>query len=152
VDPTLKITSLVGASPNAWGERSFRNADTATYDLGIDIKGTANAPSLPVAVVSERVSAENLPFTVRGGRLVVFGMADIFGNNRFDGGDLVMVRNAINWATERDAQLNIPPRPVTRFQLTLSQNELGKLRLALLLIVPGAVGLIGLIVYWSRRS
>lgn len=152
-DPTLKITSLVGATPAAWGERTFHHGETsATYDAGIDLKGTTNAPSLPVAVVSERVTAANLPFSVRGGRLIAFGMADLFANNRLDGGNLVLVRNAINWATERDTQLNIPPRPIAKFQLTLSQTELGKLRLGLLLIVPGIVALIGLFVYWTRRA
>jgi hypothetical protein len=151
-DATLKITSLVGASPAAWGERTFRHASTAQYDPGVDLKGTTNAPSLPVGIVSERVTAANLPFSVRGGRLLVFGMADLFANNRLDGGNLVLARNAIDWATERDTQLNIPPRPVAKFQLTLSQTELYKLRLGLLLIVPGAVALLGLCVYWSRRS
>ncbi len=151
-DATLKIVSLVGASPNAWGERTWRHASTTTYDFGSDLKGTANAPSLPVVVVSERATAANLPFSVRGGRLLTFGMADIFSNSRLDGGNLVLVRNAIDWATERDAQLNIPPRPVAKFQLALSQTELAKLRLGLLLVVPGAVALLGLFVYWSRRS
>ena len=150
-DPTLKLTSLIGASPSAWGERSW-HAATAQYDRGIDLKGTTNAPSLPVAVVSERVTAANLPFNVRGGRLTVLGSSDFLANSHLDGGNLVLARNAINWATERDAQLNIPPRPVTKFQLSLSQTELGKLRLGLLLVVPGAVALLGLCVYWSRRS
>ncbi len=151
-DPTLKPLTLVAASPTAWGERSFRHAATAPrYDVGSDIRGNAINP-LPVAVVSERVAATNLPFSVRSGRLLAFGMADIFGNNRLDGGNLRLALNAINWATERDTQLNIPPRPVANFQLVLSQTELYKLRLALMLVVPGAVALLGLFVYWSRRS
>jgi hypothetical protein len=152
-DPSLKITSLIGSSPKAWGERSYRRTDEFKYDVAVDLPGSGNPATLPVAAVSERVTAANLPFSVHGGRLLVFGIADIFANNRLsDGGNLFLVRNAINWATERDAQLNIPPRPITKFQLTLSQTELGKLRLGLLLIVPGAVALLGLIVYWSRRS
>ncbi len=152
LDATIKITPLVAASPNAWGDRTWRHTNSWEYNAGTDIKGLANSP-LPVVVVSERVTAADLPFSVRGGRLIVFGMADMFANNRLlDGGNLVLARNAINWATERDAQLNIPPRPVAKFQLTLSQTELGKLRLGLLLIIPGAVALLGLCVYWSRRS
>ena len=150
-DPTLNLTPLIGTSPTAWGERSW-HADTAQYDRGLDLKGTANAPSLSVAVVSERVTAANLPFSVRGGRLIALGSADFLGNSRLDGGNLVLTRNAINWATERDTQLNIPPRAVTKFQLSLSQTELGKLRIGLLFLVPGAVALLGLCVYWSRRS
>ncbi|HLP09858.1 MAG TPA: GldG family protein [Opitutaceae bacterium] len=152
-DPSLKLTTLIGSSSTAWGERSFRRTDDFKYDLAVDLPVSGNPPTLPVATLSERVTAANLPFSVRGGKLLVFGTSDIFANNRLtSGGNLTLARNAIDWATERDAQLNIPPRPIAKFQLTLSQTELGKLRLGLLLIVPGAVALLGLFVYWSRRS
>ncbi len=42
--------------------------------------------------------------------------------------------------------------PIERFQLALSQQELTRLRYSLLFIVPGAVALLGIMVYWSRRS
>jgi hypothetical protein len=60
--------------------------------------------------------------------------------------------NAINWAVDRDTQLAIPPRPIERFQLALSQQELLRLRYSLLLLVPGAALLLGIMVYWSRRT
>ncbi|MFT3828252.1 MAG: GldG family protein [Opitutaceae bacterium] len=152
-DPSLKLTTLIGSSPTAWGERSFRRTDEFKYDLAVDLPPSGADSSLAVATLSERVTAANLPFSVRGGKLLVFGTSDFFANNRLtSGGNLTLARNAIDWATERDAQLNIPPRPIAKFQLTLSQTELGKLRLGLLLIVPGAVALLGLLVYWSRRS
>jgi hypothetical protein len=151
LDTTLKVAPLVAAAPSAWGERSYMLSQPAKFDEGVDLKGS---PALPVAVVSERVSAANLPsFSVRGGRLAVFGSTDFLSNNRIGmGGNLSLILNTINWAVDRDAQLNIPPRPLERFQLTLSQTDLGKLRLALVFGVPGAVGLFGLLVYWMRRN
>ena len=87
-----------------------------------------------------------------GGRLVVIGTGDIFSNRRLaDQGCQTLSLNAINWAVDRDTQLHFPPRPIERFQLSLSQEELAKLRLGLLLLLPGAVGLLGLAVYWTRR-
>jgi ABC-type uncharacterized transport system involved in gliding motility auxiliary subunit len=151
LDTTLKVAPLVAAAPSAWGERSYMLSQPAKFDEGVDLKGN---PALPVAVVSERVSAVNLPsFSVRGGRLAVFGSTDFLSNNRIgQGGNLSLILNTINWAVDRDAQLNIPPRPLERFQLTLSQTDLGKLRLALVFGVPGAVALFGLLVYWMRRN
>ena len=103
-------------------------------------------------VSSERVTAGALPFSVPGGRLVVIGSGDIFSNRRLaDPGCQALCLNAINWAVDRDTQLHLPPRPIERFQLSLSQEELAKLRLGLLFVLPGAVGLLGLIVYWTRR-
>ncbi len=52
---------------------------------------------------------------------------------------------------DRDAQFNIPARPIERFQLSLSAGELAKLRYSLLLALPGVAALLGLIVYWTRR-
>lgn len=149
LDATLKVAPIVGTAPSAWGERGYRINQAQKFDEGVDLKGT---PSLPVAVASERVSAANLPFSVRGGRLVVFGSSDFMSNNRIGMlGNLTLALNTVNWCVDRDAQLNIPPRPLERFQLTLSQTELTKMRLALLFGVPGAVALFGLLVYWMRR-
>ena len=54
-------------------------------------------------------------------------------------------------ADERDAQLAVPPRPVERFQLSLSTAQLARLRLALLLVLPASAAILGLLVAWNRR-
>jgi ABC-type uncharacterized transport system involved in gliding motility auxiliary subunit len=150
LDTTLKVAPLLAAAPSAWGERGYQLNQVAKYDEGVDLKGN---PALPVAVVSERVSASNLSFSVRGGRLAVFGSSDFMSNNRVGMlGNLTLILNTVNWAVDRDAQLNIPPRPLERFQLTLSQSDLGSLRRALLFGVPGVVALFGLLVYFMRRN
>ena len=105
-------------------------------------------------VASERVQVrDNLPFSVRTGRLVVMGTGDIVANDRIaNEGNLAFFLNAVNWTVERDTQLNIPARPIERFQLSLNQLELTKLRYSLLLGLPALAAALGLFVYWSRRS
>jgi hypothetical protein len=127
------------------------------YDPGIDVRGLPQldpANRLGIGVASERVQARgDLPFSVRGGRLVVFGTADLAANSRLGfPGNQTLFFNAINWTVDRDTQLAIPPRPIERFQLALSQQELTRLRYSLLFIAPGAIALLGIMVYWSRRS
>jgi len=154
----LTVTTLAATSKSAWGERNYRWRGVPAYNPGVDFKGLPQmdpADRLGVVVSSERVQARgNLPFSVRSGRLVVFGTADLVTNNRFQGapGNYNLFLNAINWTVDRDTQLNIPPRPVEKFQLALSQQELLRLRYCLLLLVPGAAALLGLMVYWSRRT
>jgi ABC-type uncharacterized transport system involved in gliding motility auxiliary subunit len=154
----LTVTTLAATSQSAWGERNYRRRGVPEYNPGVDLKGLPQmdpADRLGVAVASERVQARgNLPFSVRSGRLVVVGTADLVTNSRFQGapGNYNFFLNAINWAVDRDTQLNIPPRLVERFQLALSQQELFRLRYCLLLLVPGAAALLGLMVYWSRRT
>jgi ABC-type uncharacterized transport system involved in gliding motility auxiliary subunit len=146
-DNALRVTTLAASSKSSWGEFGYRlKADTA-YTPGTDLKGP-----LGVVVASERVSAGSLPFSVPGGRLVVIGCGDVFSNRRLaDRGCQVLALNSINWAVDRDTQLHFPPRPIERFQLSLSREDLAKLRLGLLLVLPGAIGLLGIAVHWTRR-
>jgi hypothetical protein len=104
-------------------------------------------------VASERVGVrDKLPFSVRGGRLVVFGTGDLIANTRLAlMGNWNVFLGAVNWSVDRDSQLNIPARPIERFQLSLSAGSLLNLRYTLLLALPAASALLGLLVYWTRR-
>ena len=145
----LNVKKLVVTSDKAWGESDYRSGIPPQYTPGQDLHG-----HLGVMVISERTQpANNLPLSVRGGRLAVFGTADVVTNNRINSaGNLNLFLATVNWATDRDTQLNIPARPIHRFQLSLSQEELMRLRFGLLAAVPGVIALLGFIVYWTRRN
>jgi len=148
-DDGLNVVTLIVTGPTAWGEESYRLHIPAAYTPGVDLKG-----QLGVMVVSERLKpASNLPLSVRGGRLAVIGTADLVTNNRIgSGGNLNLFLATVSWTVDRDTQLNIPPRPIPRYLLALSQDELVRLRLGLYFLVPGVVAIFGLIVYWTRRN
>jgi hypothetical protein len=107
-----------------------------------------------VAIASERVAVrDNLAFSVPGGRLVVIGTGDLISNARIvSQGSEALFLGAVNWTIGREKQLNAPPRPIERFELSLSAGELTKLRYALLFVLPGLAALLGLTVYWTRRQ
>ena len=150
----LNTVTLAATSKSAWGERDFRSA--SKYDPGIDTRplpGMEPPDRLGLIVASERLAVrDNLPFSVRGGKMVVFGSGDLAANARIDQGNFAIVLNAVNWAVDRDRQLSIPARPVERFQLSLSAADFTKLRYTLLLALPGGAMLLGLLVYWTRRA
>jgi hypothetical protein len=149
LDPGLTVQLLVGASPTAWGERGYRQRGAYVRDPN----DLLPPPRLSLGLASERVTPKGaLPFSVRGGRLVVFGDADWLANSRLAaGGNAMLALASINWLVDRDTQLNLPPRPIERFHLTLSSSQLGRLRLTLLLALPAAAAILGLLVYWNRR-
>lgn len=151
-----KTLTVAATSTTAWGERDFRPGVPPRFDPGIDTRplpGFDPPDRLGVIVASERLGvSDNLPFSVPGGKLVVFGTGDLLANNRIDTGNLAVFLNAVNWSVERDHQLNIPPRPIERFELSLSASDFARLRYALLLGLPGGALLLGLLVYWTRRS
>mgnify|MGYP000446640182 CR=1 FL=1 len=153
---TLNTVTLAASSTTAWGERSYRERIIPRYDPGIDLRpipGMEPKDRLGVVTAAERVAVrEGLAFSLRGGRLIVFGSGDVIANSRItNAGNLSIFLSAVNWTVDRDTQLNIPARPIERFQLSLSAGELTKLRYALLFAVPGLAALLGLAVYWTRR-
>jgi hypothetical protein len=149
LDPGLSVVPLLGASPAAWGERSYRQRGRPVADP----TDLLPPPRLSLATASEREPPKSaLPFSVRGGRLLVFGDADWMANQRIAaGGNAILALAAINWLADRDTQLALPPRPIEKFQLSLTSAQLGRLRLTLLLALPSAAALLGLLVYWNRR-
>lgn len=153
----LTVVTLAATSTTAWGEVDYRRRGVQTFTQGIDIKGLPQMDPpdrLGIAVASERVAVRgNLPFSVPGGRIVVIGTGDMISNARItDAGSEAMFLGAVNWAVGRDASLNVPSRPIERFQLSLSAGELARMRYALMLLLPGIAALLGISVYWARRN
>jgi hypothetical protein len=145
----IDIATLALASPTAWGEVNPGGRTSPAYNPRIDLP----PGRLSLAVAAEPVPAgNNLPFSVPRGRLIVFGTGDLIDNVRIgETGAIDVLLGAVNWTVDRDAQLHVPPRPIERFQLSLSAAELRNLRATLLFALPGATLLLGLVVYWTRR-
>ena len=153
----LNTTTLAATSKTAWGETGYRLRQVPRSNNPGNIHplaGMAPPDRLGVMAASERVGVrDKLPFSVRGGRLVVVGTGDFVTNSRLAYvGNWNAFLGAVNWTVDRDSQLNIPARPIERFQLSLSATSLLNLRYTLLLALPGAAALLGLLVYWTRRS
>lgn len=148
VSDALQVRPLIGTSESSWGERNYSERGTMQFNEEIDLGGP-----LSIATVSERMVSSNLPINIPGGRLIVFGTSDFVSNSRIGGlGNLTLFLNTINWATDRDNLVNIPPRPIDSMQLVLSREETNKLRLSMLVFFPGIAAFCGVIVYWIRRK
>lgn len=153
----LTVTTLAATSTTAWGEIDYRNRGVQMFTPGIDLKGLPQMDPqnrLGIAVASERVAVRgDLPFSVPGGRIVVFGTGDMISNARIaNAGALPMFLGAVNWTIGRDAALSVPARPIERFQLSLGAGELARMRYMLMLALPGIAAILGISVYWARRN
>lgn len=147
LDPALSTLPLLSTSMNAWGERSYRQRGVPVFDANTDLP-----PPLAVGTAAERKPLSKLPFSVRSGRLVAFGGGEWAANARLAaGGNAALAFASINWLVDRDVQVNLAPRPIEKFQLSLTTAQLGRLRLSLLLALPAVTAVLGLLVYWSRR-
>jgi hypothetical protein len=153
----LSTTVVAATSPSAWGDVGYHQSlppKSDNYGNIHPLAGVSPPGSLGVVVASERVAPrDNSPFSVRAGRLVVFGTGDFVANHRLsNAGNEAIFLNAVNWAVERDRQLNIPVRPIERFQLAMSAADLNRMHYALWFALPGIAAALGLMVYWTRRK
>jgi ABC-type uncharacterized transport system involved in gliding motility auxiliary subunit len=148
LDDRLSVKPIVGGSQSSWGERFYQDQKSIGYDEGVDLKGPVS-----IAVVSDRSISSDLGIDMPGGRLVVFGTSEIITNSRLTIlGNFTLFLNTINWALDRNNLLSIEPKPIEKLHITLSQEEMSKLRLAILLILPCCCALLGTFVYWLRRT
>ena len=128
-------------------DRSFakNNWDAKQKELKFE-EGKDKTGPLTIGVAEERRPAEKLA------RLVVIGNS-AFASNAFftlqSNGDLF--ENAVNWLAQDENLISIRPKSPTnrRVELTLGQERL--FYWFSLVIVPGAVLLAGVVLWWKRR-
>jgi hypothetical protein len=147
-DERLHFVPLLASSQSSWAESAYLPAEQPySFNPGVDLKGP-----VPVAVAAERRASSQLGIKVPGGRLVVFGAADLFANQRVGSlGNVALFFNTLNWMLDRERMLAIPPRPFETYRLSLSQAQLKQIGL-LFLVVPASLALCGFLVYWIRQS
>jgi hypothetical protein len=143
-------TVIVQTSDEGWGE-----ADLAMLLRGepVALDDADNPGPAAVGVAVEDVTpatgvedAEEI-----GYRLVVFGDSDFMTDvDISNAGNAILAANAFNWLTAREDLVGIPPRDVEQVSLFLTQQQMRNLLLLVLIAMPGAA-IIGGILVWRRR-
>jgi hypothetical protein len=146
-----RATVLVQTSDEGWGETdlgmllrgdpvALDDADNAgPAAVGVAVQGVAEATDLEVAEPIEY-------------RLVVFGDSDFLTDiDISNAGNAVLAANAVNWLAAREELVGIPPRDVEQVSLFLTQQQMRNLLLLVLVAMPGAAILAGILVWRKRR-
>jgi hypothetical protein len=91
-----------------------------------------------------------------GPRLVVVGSAGPALGRAFRDpariGDRLLVENALSWAAARPAIVNVPEKPARAVGLALTEESLGEVLRYVLVYMPGAAALAGLLIMLRRRA
>jgi len=130
-------------------EIAFTGSDATAG--GGDVRGPKRF-SLAVAVEKGRVPGV---ITDRGStRIVAVGDSVFLGNQMIESaGNRDFLGHAVNWLLERPhLTQGVGPRPVTEFRLTMTKSQMRTARWILLAAMPGAVLLLGGLVWLRRRS
>jgi ABC-type uncharacterized transport system involved in gliding motility auxiliary subunit len=149
----FKHDDLVITSDKSWGETDL-NSRQVTFDRLHDLKGPL---TLAMAVQPVPPKKQTTPADAStpspAARLVVFGDSDFATNSFFrlyGDGDLFL--NIINWLAEDEAVISIRPKEVRASPLILDSEQAGMIFLVSIVILPGAVLLLGLGAWqWRRR-
>ena len=142
--------AVVQTSDEGWGE-----TDLAMLLRGdpVALDEVDNPGPVVVGVAVEggapETGAEEAEET--GYRLVVFGDSDFLTDIDIpNAGNAILAANAFNWLTARDDLVGIPPRDVEQVSLFLTQQQMRNLLLLVLVAMPGAAIIAGILV-WRRR-
>lgn len=144
-DPKRTVVPLISGSKTSWGERNYQSFQGMKFDPEQDLNGPVT-----IAMLAERRVSSQLGINIPGSRIIVFGNSFI-SNNRINAlGNRMFFQNAINWALDRNDLLNIPPKALKKFQLTLSQKDLLHIALGML-ATPGGIACLGLLIFAIRK-
>jgi ABC-type uncharacterized transport system involved in gliding motility auxiliary subunit len=143
-------TALVQTSDEGWGETNLGML-LRGEPVALDDADNSGPAVVGVAVEQPAVAGEDEDVAAAEYRLVVFGDSDFLTDlDISNAGNAVLAANTFNWLTAREDLVGIPPRDVEQVSLFLSQQEMRNLALLVLIGMPGAAIIAGILV-WRRR-
>ncbi|MDH5458240.1 MAG: Gldg family protein [Nitrospinota bacterium] len=160
----LETTQVLFSGPKSWAEKEYLSGKVR-LDPGIDLQGPVS-----VAVVSSKeIKSINIneqkpeassetqtsepPASTKKAHLVVVGDSDFASNQFFKlYGNSDFFLNTASWLAKEENLISIRPRTRKWSPITLTETQ-GNLTFLLgVLVFPGAVILMGLRIWWKRRS
>jgi len=146
------FTVLVRTSAESWGETDLDRFDAE----GVAELDAEDLPGpVPVAVAGTLGgSAEDAEEDgeASAGRLVVIGDSDFASNaliHQFRNRDLFV--NGVNWLLGDVGAISVRPDSARASRLQLTREQFSQIRYLSLFVLPEAIAVIGVIVWWNRR-
>ncbi len=146
VEPGTRLAVLMASSPTSWADRGWKSENPPIYNPDTDVLGP-----IPLAVLAQTGTTSTSGISLPGARLLVVGIGDLAANNRITAfGNQAFFFSMVNWMLDREQVIAIAPRPIERYQLSLSRESLA--RLAWMLCLPALLAvLVGLLAALIRR-
>lgn len=148
----ITATPLAQTSDTGWGETKT-SVDAFEFKEGEDLKGP-----VPIAAAAERAATPAAPGAPSGTalsptRLVVVGDSDFIGNVQVtNAGNRDFLMGAVYWLVEEERLIGIGPKPIEAIKLTLTDQQLGRIRWLSFLGMPLLCGALGVGVWALRRK
>jgi hypothetical protein len=147
--PTVHTDTLVTAGEGFWGETKYQDMEAGvSYDPKEDI----SAP-LTIAASAEKGAVPDETVEVDTSRMIVVGNGDYLSNDAISQApaNIDFTVAGLNWLLNRKDLIGIPPKAEQQFTLNLTDQQLQRMELLVMVIMPVAVAMVGGAVWAQRR-
>jgi ABC-type uncharacterized transport system involved in gliding motility auxiliary subunit len=148
--PGVHAETLVTAAEGYWGETKYQNIETT--GVSFDPKEDISAP-LTIAASVEKGAVPDQSVKVDTARMTVTGNSDFLGNDALNQASMNIdfVVGGLNWLMNREDLIGIPPKAEEQFTLNLTDQQLQRMELLVMIVMPVAVAMVGGFVWAQRR-
>ena len=144
----IRLQSLIEAAEGFWGETEYNRGDGSP--VFFDPKKDKTAP-LTIATSVEKGALEDAIIHVDTSRMIIIANGDFVSNDVLTEANVDFTLSSLNWLLDRGELIGIAPKPAHAFNLNLSEKELSRISLVVLVLIPGGVAVIGLAGWLKRR-
>ena len=145
----LAETMLVETSPEGWGETNLKALAEGNGAIQKEAGDTPGPVSMAVAVGP----ADEKKADGKSARLVVIGNSRFAGDGSIaNGGNGVLLANAVHWLTGSEKQIGIAPKTMEQASLSLTDAQVRRIGIFAVAGLPGLAILLGLWVWYRRRD
>jgi len=146
----LTFSPLAETTGQSWAERDTEATEVA-FDEGVDTPG----PLTLMATVEAPALLDSDEMAANPGlkmRVVLIGDSD-FASNEYVGslGNGVLFLNAVNWLAEEESLIAIGPKTTQPRYVFLTRVQANTIFLVGVILIPLALLVMGIIVWWRRR-
>ena len=144
-----RIRPLVEAAEEFWGETAYlpNQPGGVAYEDGID-----NGQPLIIGASADRDAVENDRVGVQSSRLIVMGSSQFAFNAGLSRPGLDLLVGCVNSLIDRGSVSGITPKNATRFSLQLTDLQMSRLALLVVVGIPALAAALGLLVWLRRRA
>lgn len=145
----IRLRPLVQAAEEFWGETNYapNQPQGVHYDDGID-----NGQPLTVAASADRDGVDDDRVEVQTSKLIVVGSSQFAFDASATPQGLDFILSSVNSLLDRGKLSGVTAKSVTHFALNLTDDQLGRIALFSMVILPALSGILGLLVWWRRRK
>ncbi len=143
-----KTRPVLQAVEGFWGETEYSGGPEAPvyFDPQKD-----HGPPVIIGALAEKGGVADARVQVENARALVVGNASFLGDESMSEANLDFFLNSVNWMIDRSAMIGIAPKTPEMFSLNLDQAVIGRIALIVMLIIPVAAALLGVLVWAVRR-